>query len=396
MAALPTPGQIDLKSLRRAARQAITNGVVAANSSEQRRYWNTWRRFCRTANPPLDPMFEHKDPNQTVDALECYAAWVRSGKAGRGARVGAQTVQIALRAIGTQFELDRKPNPIYRPDGNKDYWKSLARMIEGYRRQDPPPKPKLAVPVAVATTAAKAAMLTKNPLHQAVNDLINIAFYFLLRVGEYTYVSTKKRTRTIQFRIQDITLWRNNKPIPNTATLQELLSADAATLTISNQKNGSRGELIHHETINLPTCPIKSLARRIHHIMRCTTDTTTPIAAYQPKPHADLKYVHSSHINTQVKDLVEQLGYTSCGFDRRSVSSHSLRAGGAMAMKLNNIDRDTIKKFGRWSSDTFLMYIHEQISAFSAGVSKKMTNNIKFHNIAGPTLLQSEPAAASA
>jgi hypothetical protein len=67
-----------------------------------------------------------------------------------------------------------------------------------------------------------------------------------------------------------------------------------------------------------------------------------------------------------------------------------------MAMKLNNIDRDTIKKFGRWSSDTFLMYIHEQISAFSAGVSKKMTNNIQFHNIAGPTLLQSEPAAASA
>jgi hypothetical protein len=269
-------------------------------------------------------------------------------------------------------------------------------MIEGYRRQDPPPKPKLAVPVQVATTAAKAATLTTNPLEQAINDLVNIAFYFLLRVGEYTYVSTKKRTRTIQFRVQDITLWRNNKPIPNTASLQELLTADAATLTISNQKNGTRGELIHHETINLDTCPTNSLARRIHHIMSVTRDPTTPISAYQPKPHADLKHVRSSHINTKVKDLVEALGYTSAGYDRRSVSSHSLRAGGAMAMKLNDIDRDTIKKFGRWSSDTFLMYIHEQISAFSAGVSKKMTTNIKFHNIAGPTILQSDPAAASA
>jgi hypothetical protein len=67
-----------------------------------------------------------------------------------------------------------------------------------------------------------------------------------------------------------------------------------------------------------------------------------------------------------------------------------------MAMKLNDIDRDTIKKFGQWSSDTFLMYIHEKISAFSAGVSKKMPTNIKFHNIAGPTILQSDPAAASA
>jgi hypothetical protein len=124
-------------------------------------------------------------------------------------------------------------------------------------------------------------------------------------------------------------------------------------------------------------------------------NASTPISAYQPSKHADIKHVRSTHINTRVKDLVELLGYTSAGYDRRSVSSHSLRAGGAMAMKLNDIDRDTIKKFGRWSSNTFLMYIHEQISAFSSGVSKKMTNNIKFHNIARPTILQSDPAATS-
>jgi hypothetical protein len=32
-------------------------------------------------------------------------------------------------------------------------------------------------------------------------------------------------------------------------------------------------------------------------------------------------------------------------------------------------DHDKIRKQGRWSSDTFLMHIHEQISAFSAGQS---------------------------
>jgi hypothetical protein len=57
-----------------------------------------------------------------------------------------------------------------------------------------------------------------------------------------------------------------------------------------------------------------------------------------------------------------------------------------MAMHLNNIDRDKIRKQGRWSSDTFLMYIHEQISAFSAGLSLKMSTNIAWHNIDGPTL----------
>ena len=62
-----------------------------------------------------------------------------------------------------------------------------------------------------------------------------------------------------------------------------------------------------------------------------------------------------------------------------------------MAMHLNNIDHDKIRKQGRWSSDTFLMYIHEQISAFSYGLSTKMSKEIGFHNIDGPTL--TEPQA---
>jgi hypothetical protein len=53
------------------------------------------------------------------------------------------------------------------------------------------------------------AIMTINQLQEAINDLNNIAFYFLLRVGEYTHVSSKKRTLTIQFRVQDITLWCN-------------------------------------------------------------------------------------------------------------------------------------------------------------------------------------------
>jgi hypothetical protein len=75
------------------------------------------------------------------------------------------------------------------------------------------------------------------------------------------------------------------------------------------------------------------------------------------------------------------------GFPPKAVSSHSLRAGGAMAMHLNNIDRDKIRKQGRWSSDTFLMYIHEQISTFSAGLSAKMSKSVGWFNIEGPTLI---------
>ena len=50
-------------------------------------------------------------------------------------------------------------------------------------------------------------------------------------------------------------------------------------------------------------------------------------------------------------------------------------------MHLKKVDYNIIKKMGRWSSDTFLMYIHEQIAAFSSRISAQMWNPTAFQNI---------------
>jgi hypothetical protein len=92
----------------------------------------------------------------------------------------------------------------------------------------------------------------------------------------------------------------------------------------------------------------------------------------------------SGQINMAVKTAVKATGLVKHGFPLTCISTHSLRARGAMAMHLNKVDRDTIWKMGRWSSDTFLMYIHEQISAFLCGISEKMSTEIGWHNIEGP------------
>ena len=39
------------------------------------------------------------------------------------------------------------------------------------------------------------------------------------------------------------------------------------------------------------------------------------------------------------------------------------------------------KKLERWASNSFLVYIHEQIAALSANVSKLMSKQITFHNV---------------
>jgi hypothetical protein len=82
-----------------------------------------------------------------------------------------------------------------------------------------------------------------------------------------------------------------------------------------------------------------------------------------------------------IRRAVTTLGLARNGLSASLVGSHSLRAGGAMAMYLNGVSHNTIKKMGRWKSDTFLMYIHEQISALSADVATKMSTPILFHNI---------------
>jgi hypothetical protein len=135
-------------------------------------------------------------------------------------------------------------------------------------------------------------------------------------------------------------------------------------------------------------CPVRALARRVHYIMNHPECTNKDIinTYYSPRTRS-ARPLQAGDMNKLIKSAVSLLGLDKKGFPPASVSSHLLRVGGAMAMQLNNIDRDKIRKQGHWSSDTFLMYIHEQISAFSLGLARKMSTEIGWHNIDGPMLM---------
>ena len=56
-----------------------------------------------------------------------------------------------------------------------------------------------------------------------------------------------------------------------------------------------------------------------------------------------------------------------------------------MAMAVNGETDQNINKMGRWSTDTFLMHIYEQISHLTKGISDKMSQPFPFFNIYGGT-----------
>ena len=141
--------------------------------------------------------------------LTSFAARVRTGFYGRGRQVTVQTVAKALSAISKTIELAGEQSLVYR--GHKVCILPIERLIEGMRREDPLPRPQLAIPVVVIKKAFELAQKSNCPKKKATADLIIIAFYYLLRVGEYTkprYTTRNgkrvKTSRTVQFRVKDV------------------------------------------------------------------------------------------------------------------------------------------------------------------------------------------------
>ena len=125
--------------------------------------------------------------------------------------------------------------------------------------------PKYLVQMAMETDASKG--------QKAIVDLTLIAFYYLLRVGDYTCRQRcNEEKQTVQFRIKDVTFFRRDKQgrlqkLPWNATSDKIMAVDSCTLKLSNQKNGWRGVCInHHANGNPIMCPVRATGQRYIHI----------------------------------------------------------------------------------------------------------------------------------
>ena len=365
---------------------AIDNGVVDKNNKEREKYWSHWEQYCQAWNK--HPHLLDCSPLETIIILTAFAARVRTGHYGRGKRVTVQTVKVALSAISKTIELGGQPSPIYKAEDT--YKVPVARLIEGMRREDPPSVPQLAVPIAVPEHVLKKAYQTDDNILHAIGDLSLIAFYYLLRVGEYTkpkWVTIngvcKRATRTTQFSVGNIGFFKKGNILSRNSPLERLLKADSCTLKITQQKNGTMGQTIHHHTTGKHNSdPVQAMARRIHHILSNGGNTDNLICdVFEP----DLKgwyQVNPSDMLISIRAAITDLKLDQAGITPDLVGVHSYRAGGAMALKLTGSSDTTIMKLGRWKSLAFLEYLHNQIAHLSSDLSNQMSTQLEFNNIA--------------
>lgn len=146
-------------------------------------------------------------------------------------------------------------------------------MMDGWRKHDPPTSKKLPVEADVPEYLCRVgASPHATELECAVGDLTVIAFYYLLRVGEYTCKSARNNSKqTVQFKAEDATFFHyhngRRQQLPRNASDDEIMMAHSATLKLDGQKNGWKGVRIpqEHNGEEL-ACPLRTLGRRYLHI----------------------------------------------------------------------------------------------------------------------------------
>ena len=153
-----------------------------------------------------------------------------------------------------------------------------------------------------------------------------------------------------------------------------------AVLTIENQKNGRMGETITQHAISQPACPVKALAHIVHHILSNGGTGETLLCSYHQQE--SWHTIDAATMVAQVRQVGAKLKLHEQAIDPDLIGAHSLRAGGAMALKLHGYNDTTIMKMGRWTSLTFLQYIHNQISHLSKDIASKMSIELPFVNVA--------------
>ncbi len=376
---MPVAEQATWKSLFNSVNADTNAGVVASTHATRQRYWRHWQEFLP---PGFDPYLQDLAPAERIALLQGFARRVREGGFGRGKQVKVGSVQTALGAVGKTIELDGIVNPLHCP-GTTNYHAALTMQMETYRRTDPATDKQVAVPVSIPNFIFLDTRISNDRRVKAIGELALIAFYFLLRVGEYTYHGKGAR-RTKQFRLCDLKFFAKGQQIQPGDLQNSAGKVDLVSMTIDNQKNGHRGQTLSHHALENknPCCPVRALVSRTIDMITDGAQQDTLICAFRDSQKMAWQQVRSKDMVKAVKDAVKIKKSKDNGFDEDKVGSHSLRAGGAMALYITKHSAIEIQRAGRWTSTTFMEYIHGQLDVVSKGLAQAMSQSVPFINMA--------------
>jgi hypothetical protein len=343
----------------------IQSGVVASRTDKATNTWKLWLAFCNTHN--INPWFPNTpDP---LPYLQVFGQRYREGRLAPGNHpVRADTVADAMRMVGQSYkQLGLRDFRLDTFTGQIDF--RLQRQLRAFEKLDPPPSRVKPIPVQlihhVVSNAYKPGQTSEAI--KSIADMTCMAFFFLLRPGEY--VMTKDNH---PFRLQDVQLYINQRQIqPIHVTQEELHAVTAVSLCFPNQKNGNKGEIISHSRSgdNL-VCPCLAISRRISHLLHHQQPPSTPLCKYLH--NSSPFHVSSNDVCNSLRHSLARMGPHTLGIQPHEINARSLRAGGATALLCANVDQNSIQLLGRWKSDAMIRYLHIAANPHTRQYAKQM------------------------
>ena len=342
------------------AQATVLQGISPGRATSTATAWSKWIEF--TDDLGLDPFLQAF--HDKVPFLQVFAYQVRiSELAAHGNPIWARSAEDNVRHIGQAFLQMGANDPCLNSAHAIDF--RLQRTIKAWKTCDPAPDRVKPIPIQVIRRIAFLAQSSSihDPTFCATADMIIIAFFFLLRPGEYT------DNDNTPFRLDDVQLFIGDTRLHLlTAPIEQLRQARFASLTFTNQKNGIRGEVIGLACSGDPyLCPVQAIIRRVLYLRQHSAPGTTPLARVFDAPTT----VTASAITDCIRDSVTYLGPT-LGFLPQDVSARCLRAAGATALLLAKVDPDVIRLIGRWRSDEMLRYLHAQAYPLMRDYARQM------------------------
>jgi hypothetical protein len=323
-----------------------------------------------------DPFIQDFPKRQQTLLLSAFAHEIRTGVHSKRNKTTlvSKTVRSAVDDISKTFRDHDKADPRKDRDGVTS--RVLQQQYQSYTNKDPSEKQQKAIPLSVIRTLHK---IAATPLEQAIAQLDTGAIYFAMRSCEYNKVPDQKDKRTKILCIKNFRFFKDN--VEQHHSSPSLSNADCVSITFEFQKNNEKNETVTQERTSDPImCPVKAWAATVQRVLSYPkTTSNTPINIFMLK--SKLYQITSKDNINLLRSAVKSMNEENLGFTANEIGTHSIRSGGAMAMKLSGAEDSTIRLIGRWKSDSFLKYIRKQIQQFSSNISRRMLGQEHFTHI---------------
>ena len=159
----------------------MQEGVSSGQAQAAKIEWAQWEKFCLEL--ALDLLLQ--TIQNKVPILQVFGQRLWTGVlAPKGSPLCARLVEDYLQHVGQTFLGVGTKDPRLNSSKKIDF--CIVRMINSWKKKDPPPNRVMLIPVQVIRTIQFVAGNSTNLAFKCTTDMIVLAFFFFLRPGKYT------------------------------------------------------------------------------------------------------------------------------------------------------------------------------------------------------------------